>query len=73
MDAQITFDASVIPTPAIVVTLSRRNLVDLLAQLEKNGHGSIARLCADGVYCTVTVEENELHYGDRKPGPGGLK
>lgn len=57
---------------AIVVTLSRRNLVDLLAQLEKNGHGSIARNC-NGTYCTVTAEQNELHYGKRKPGPGGLE
>lgn len=53
------------------VTLSERNLRDLLRAFERNPHtASIKRLCEDGTTVYVTVESDDEHYRGRKPGPG---
>jgi hypothetical protein len=52
----------------MIVTLSRRNLLSLLAKLEEPGsHRTIIK--PDGVM--VIAESDELHYGNRffPPGP----
>jgi hypothetical protein len=53
------------------VTLSQRNLIDLLAQVERAGSGHIQR-SHDKVVTTVSAETNAAHYRDRDPSPGGL-
>lgn len=53
------------------VSLSVRNLRDLLAQAEANGgHGSLVRTLPNGGTLAVRVEPNAVHYGNREPGPG---
>lgn len=66
----------------VTVSLSRRNLLDLLAILDvrasqKEGErritsGSIHRYQEDGAFLRVTPEEDDLHYADRAPGPGAV-
>lgn len=65
----------------VTVTLSRRNLLDLLAILdtrkmrkegERASSGSIHRYQEDGAFLCVTPEEDDLHYADRAPGPGAV-
>lgn len=71
---------------AITVSLSERNLLDLLNQAQNGtnvflpaGGPVKAQLWRDckqpsGEYARlfVQVEDNAAHYGDRTPGPGGL-
>ena len=53
------------------VTLSERNLRDLLRAFERNPHtASLRRQCEDGTLLYVTVEADERHYNGREPGPG---
>lgn len=54
------------------VTLSRRNLLTLLAKLDLEG--SACTIMGDKMECEgellmVTAEEDFEHYGDRRPGP----
>lgn len=56
----------------VTVTLSQRNLVDLLAQLQSKGAGALHRMTDNG-YLVVVAESDAAHYGDRTPGPGGLR
>jgi hypothetical protein len=53
------------------VTLSERNLRDLLRAYERNPRtASLCRLCEDGTHLYVTVEGDDQHYVNRHPGPG---
>jgi hypothetical protein len=53
-----------------VVTLSTKNLLDLLAQVvEGRDSVSLVRQYEAGVLY-VTVEPNDVHYADRAAGPG---
>jgi hypothetical protein len=59
----------------IVVVLSRRNLLTLLAKLD--GHPAhsacaIAQAGIDGPALLVTAEDNEMHYGPRAVPPGAV-
>ena len=59
----------------IVVALSRRNLLTLLAKLD--GHPpqsacAIAQAGIDGPALLVTAEDNEKHYGSRAAPPGPM-
>ena len=50
------------------IVLSRRNLEALLAKLDGHPPHSVCTLVGDR--CTVTAEENDVHYKDRpEPGP----
>lgn len=67
----------------VKVTLSRRNLIDLVNQAQNGTNpfvkapvsAQLIRRCAveqgGSVVLLVQVEEDEAHYGDRTPGPGG--
>lgn len=53
------------------VQLSRRNLTQLIEMLDRKvGNSTLKRLTETGVPLYVTAEEDDEHYGDRKPGPG---
>jgi hypothetical protein len=53
------------------VTLSERNLRDLLRAYERNPHtASLHRLCEDGTFLYVTVQADDVHYNGRVAGPG---
>lgn len=57
---------------AAYVTLSRRNLLTLLAKLDGNpslSERTIHRVNEDGDVLQVTAEEDDIHYGKRRPGP----
>ena len=56
----------------VVITLSRRNLKDLLAQLlqEPLLDSGLVRRCEDGVLLQVRAERDRDHYHDRPAGPG---
>ena len=54
---------------AVLVTLSERNLRDLLRQFDKFRAADLRRLTDEG-FLVIQVEENDRHYGDREPGPG---
>jgi hypothetical protein len=64
----------------VVVTLSRRNLTQLLQALDTlEPYGSepyLVRWCqryansTDAVFLHVIAQEDEAHYGDRTPGSG---
>mgnify|MGYP001581853027 FL=1 len=64
MDVKLDLDG------AVRVRLSKRNVVDLLTQVDRLNVGELHQTC-DGVYLQVIVEPDEEHYGDRRPGPGG--
>lgn len=49
-----------------VLTLSRRNLLTLLAKLDGYPPGSACMIEKDGLY--VKAEEDHIHYSDRPPG-----
>lgn len=56
------------------VTLSRFNLVQLLAELDnpprpRHDPPTLYRVCKDGILF-VAAEQDDVHYGDREPGPG---
>ncbi len=54
----------------IYVSLSERNLRDLVAQYELNDYASLHRNVG-GALLHIRVEEDAKHYGDdRVPGPG---
>ena len=64
------------------VTLSRRNLVELLAELDNIAHRkevdglplyepSLHRMTANG-YLVVEAQEDDEHYQDRTPGTLGM-
>lgn len=57
------------------VTLSKKNVTDLLAALEANHPTpSLQRMLPDGVFLKVTIETDEDHYKDgRQPGPGFVR
>jgi hypothetical protein len=69
---------------AVRVTLSERNLRDLMQQASDgtnpfvdnvNVKAQLIRRCATpngDVVLLVQVEDDAMHYGDRTPGPGGL-
>ena len=53
------------------VTLSRRNLLTLLAKLDgypTNSACTIFRECEGGETLHVTAEEDAVHYAEREPG-----
>jgi hypothetical protein len=67
----------------VLVTLSLRNLKDLLKQVELGSEfvdgklrlAQLIRSCAgpedgESVFLRVVVESDDYHYGDRAPGPG---
>lgn len=64
------------------VTLSRRNLLELLAELDSlrdedgdmrpGDPATLARVCGEGLFLRVTAEEDDVHYGDRTPGTLGM-
>ena len=55
---------------SIVVTLSVRNLLDLLAQATANhGSGHLIRSTPAGIL-RVIAEQDAQHYADRTPGYG---
>jgi hypothetical protein len=56
----------------VFVTLSRRNLLHLLAVLDDPGvlNKSLVRRTEDGVHLTVVAEQDHIHYDERQPGPG---
>jgi len=57
---------------SVVVTLSGRNLSDLLFQFLNHGHAGLERRCGN-VLLQIVVEKDEEHYvAARGPGPGGL-
>lgn len=64
MDVKLDLDG------AVRVRLSKRNVVDLLTQVDRLGEGELHRTC-DGVYLQIIVEPDAGHYGDRVAGPGG--
>jgi hypothetical protein len=53
----------------VLVTLSRRNLADLVAQAEKFGEAELHRMTPKGFF-RIVVESNEAHYVGRTPGYG---
>jgi hypothetical protein len=70
----------------IHVSLSERNLEDLAKQA-KGAHenpyvdgektvAQLVRVCTqpngERVFLRVTVEKDDAHYGERRPGPGGF-
>jgi hypothetical protein len=55
----------------IYVTLSERNVRDLLAQFEAGDVGAGLHRWTDNGMLSVGIEANEVHYKDRDPGPGG--
>lgn len=61
------------PQGYVGVTLSRRNLESLLAKLDRPGEATrtLMRMTEDGIILTIVAEEDEQHYGDRKPGNMG--
>ena len=68
----------------VAVTLSRRNLLELLAELDELRAGGalmppgtraiLSRQCVEssGVFLTVEAEEDDVHYGERRPGTLGM-
>jgi len=53
------------------VTLSERNLRDLLRAYEVQPNNTVLRRrCEDGTLLYITVESDEKHYVGREPGPG---
>lgn len=52
----------------LVVTLSRRNVESLLAQLDSGRENFLQRSTESGVVVTVIPEEDDVHYRDREPG-----
>lgn len=54
----------------VVIVLSRRNLLTLLAKLDEHPKGSLKQIVKVGhnEYITVKAEEDESHYSDRQPG-----
>ena len=70
---------------AVYVTLSRRNLLELIAELDdiKAGdgdyHAVLSRSCniaeygADElIFLRIEAQEDDVHYGDRTPGTWGM-
>lgn len=55
----------------VFVTLSRRDVLDLASQMSySDGYGQLVRHTEPGRVLVVVVEPNDVHYGDRTPGPG---
>jgi hypothetical protein len=55
------------------VTLSERNLRDLLAQWDSGRERPVlSRLTEDGYMLIVCVEPDSMHYARRDPGEGGV-
>lgn len=54
----------------ISVTLSERNLRDLLAQWEERGHAVLTRRTEDDYLLTIRIETDDIHYAGREAGPG---
>lgn len=54
----------------VSVTLSRRNLTQILEALDRGFTTGIRRRCEDGTALYVRAEEDAVHYGERQPGPG---
>lgn len=50
----------------ISVTISERNLRDLMAQWEKQRGAVISRITEDAYLLTVRVEPDEIHYAGRE-------
>ena len=56
---------------AVVVKLSQKNLLDLMAQsLEGRDYPTLTRVTEMGPRVTVIVEPNDVHYEKRIAGPG---
>ena len=53
----------------IIVILSRRNLQTLLLKLDVEDSMKTLTRATEGGYLMVVAEENDIHYGDRTPGP----
>ena len=70
----------------VEVTLSRRNLLELLAELDAvaglvlgtppGGRAILSRRVpldeVEGIFLTVEAQEDDVHYGDRQPGTFGM-
>jgi hypothetical protein len=58
------------PYGTIHVTLSRRNLKTLLLKLDEPASvRTLERLTEEGHFFIITSEEDDIHYGEREPGP----
>lgn len=56
---------------SVLVSLSRRNLETLIKMLDQRvGMPSLVRRTESGIILRVRAEENDEHYGERKPGKG---
>lgn len=55
------------PFGEVEITLSRRNLYDLVRKLEDGAESAIQKL-SNGIALTVTVENDDEHYGDDSKG-----
>jgi hypothetical protein len=55
----------------IYVTLSERNVRDLLAQYEAGDPDAGLHRWTENGLISVGIQSDEVHYKDRKPGPGG--
>lgn len=63
MNAKLT-DANV------TVTLSLRNVHDMLRAFERGNDSTLIRTTEAGITLRVSIESNEKHYAERRPGPG---
>ncbi len=51
------------------VSLSQRNLYDLLAQVERYGEAELHRMTEEG-WLVIIVQTDTAHYQGREPGAG---
>ena len=63
-------DVKIADSGTVVVSLSRRNLVDLLASLEASPEGARLVRMTGETLLFVLAEEDEKHYKGRTAGPG---
>ena len=58
----------------VEVSLSRRNLMTLLAKLDGNPHESLCTIYSEGFFgrLSVQVQEDAIHYKDRIIPPGEM-
>jgi len=62
-------NVEVLDNGALNVTLSERNLLDLLAQLTRGESGLLMRVTSAGPL-VISAQRDAAHYGDRRPGIG---
>jgi hypothetical protein len=54
----------------VYVTLSERNVRDLLAQFEAGDSDAGLHRWTENGLLSVGIQADDAHYGNRKPGPG---